>query len=103
AMQERAAQCLAEGALLGGYQFDRYLTGDRRRPLSVEELSLAMTADNVDPSRLEPIRHGVQRGEQVARGIQLARDLVNEPAAELTPRKLADIAQRLAKEHHLEA
>ncbi len=103
AMQERAAQFLAEGALLGGYQFDRYLTGERKRPLSVEELCLAMTADNIDPSRLEPIRHGAQRGEQVARGVSLARDLVNEPAAEITPRKMADIAQRLAKEHHLEA
>jgi leucyl aminopeptidase len=103
AMQERAAQFLAEGAILGGYQFDRYITGERKRPLSVEELCLAMTADNVEPSRLDPIRHGVQRGEQVARGVQLARDLVNEPAAEITPRKMAEIATRLAKEHHLEA
>ncbi|MCS6913296.1 MAG: leucyl aminopeptidase [Myxococcales bacterium] len=102
-MQERAAQFLAEGAILGGYVFDRYLTGERKRPLSVEEVCLAVSTDNIEPSRLEPIRHGVQRGEQVAKGVQLARDLVNEPASELTPRKLAEIAQRLAKEHHLEA
>jgi leucyl aminopeptidase len=99
---ERAAQFLGEGAALGGYKFDKYLTGDKKKPLTVEEVKLVASADNVDAARLEAIKRGVQRGEQVAAGVALARDLINEPAGELTPSKMADVAQRVAKQHGLE-
>ena len=32
----------------------------------------------------------------------LARDLINEPAGEMTPRKMAEVAQRVAKQHGLD-
>jgi leucyl aminopeptidase len=102
-VQERAAQFLAEGALLGGYKFDKYLTGDKKKPDPIEEVKIAMSADNVDASRLDGIRHGVQRGEQVASAVALARDLINEPAGDLTPKRMAEVAQRVAKQHGLEA
>jgi leucyl aminopeptidase len=101
-VHERAAQFLAEGAVLGGYKFDKYLTGDRKKPDPVEELKVVFTADNVDAARLEGVRRGVQRAEQVAAGVSLARDLINEPAGEMTPRRMAEVAQKLAKEHGLE-
>ncbi len=99
-VQERAAQFLAEGALLGGYRFDKYLTGDRKKPEVVADV--AVLAENADAARLESLKRGVQRGEQVAAGVMLARDLINEPAGEMTPRKMADVAQKQAKEHGLE-
>jgi leucyl aminopeptidase len=100
---ERHAQFLAEGALLGGYRFDKYLTGDRsKKPEVVEDFKLAVSPDNVDPSRVEPIKRGVQRAEQIAAGVALARDLINEPAGEMTPKKMAEVAQRVAKQHGLE-
>ncbi len=99
---ERAAQFLAEGAVLGGYKFDRYLTGDKKKPLSVEEVKLVASPDNVDGSRLEALKRGTQRGVQVAAGVGLARDLINEPAGDLTPTKMADVAQKVAKQHGLE-
>ncbi len=102
-LQERAAQFLAEGALLGGYQFDKYLTGERKKPFSVEEVRLLLPGEGTEPGRMEAARHGVQRGELLALGVGLCRDLVNEPAAEMTPRKMAEVALRLAKEHPLEA
>jgi leucyl aminopeptidase len=102
-LQERAGQFLAEGAVLGGYQFDKYLTGERKKPVSVEEVRLLLPAEGAEPGRSEAVRHGAQRGEVVAAGVMLARDLVNEPAAEMTPRKMAEVAQRLSREHHLEA
>jgi leucyl aminopeptidase len=101
-VQERAAQFLAEGALSAGYKFDKYLTGDKKKPDTVEEYKIAVSSDNVDASRLESLKRGVQRGEQVAEAVALARDLVNEPAAEMTPRKMAEVAQRVAKQHGLE-
>jgi leucyl aminopeptidase len=99
---ERAAQFLAEGGVLGGYRFDKYLTGDKKKPLSVEEFRVVATPDNVDGARLEALKRGTQRGQQVAAGVALARDLINEPAAALTPTKMAEVAQRVAKEHGLE-
>jgi leucyl aminopeptidase len=99
---ERAAQFLAEGAALGAYRFDRYLTGEKKKPLTVEEVKIVASPDNVDGARLEAVKRGMQRGEQVADGVVLARDLINEPAGEMTPTKMADVAQRVAKQHGLE-
>jgi leucyl aminopeptidase len=103
-VQERASQFLAEGALSAAYKFDKYLTGDKKKSdgPTVEELKIAMSADNVDASRLESLKRGVQRGEQVAEAVALARDLINEPAGEMTPRKMAEVSQRVAKQHGLE-
>jgi leucyl aminopeptidase len=100
--QERAAQFLAEGAAGGAYRFDKYFTGDRKKPDTVEEFKLAASADNVEASRTEALRNGLQRGEQVAAAVALARDLINEPAGEMTPKKMAEVAQRVAKQHGLE-
>jgi leucyl aminopeptidase len=99
---ERAAQFMAEGATLGAYKFDKYLTGDKKKPLTVEEVKIVASPDNVDGARLEALKRGTQRGEQVAAGVSLARDLINEPAGEMTPTKMADVAQKVAKQHGLD-
>jgi leucyl aminopeptidase len=102
AVQERAAQFLAEGALLGRYKFDKYLTGDKKSKETVDEIQIAMTADNVEAARLEAVKRGVKRGESVAAGVSRARDLINEPAAYMTPSQMAEVAKQVAKEQHLE-
>jgi leucyl aminopeptidase len=96
---ERAAQFLAEGGALGAYKFDRYLTGDKKKPLTVDEVKVVASADGVG---LDTIKKGVQRGQQVAAGVALARDLINEPAADATPTKMAEVATKVAKDHGLE-
>jgi leucyl aminopeptidase len=98
---ERTVQFVAEGALLGGYRFDKYLTGERKKSEPVEDLRIVV--GEADAARLDGFKRAVQRGEQVAAAVAHARDLVNEPAAEMTPRKLAEVAQRVAKQHGLEA
>jgi len=87
---ERAAQFLAEGASLGAYKFDKYLTGDKKKPFSVEEVKIVASSDNVDGGRLEALKRGSQRGVEVANGVALARDLINEPAGDLTVGQVVD-------------
>ncbi len=104
-VMERAAQFLAEGARLGAYKFDKYLTADKdekdKKP-AVEEFKITLGSENGDAAKSDTIRNAVQRGERIAAAIAHARDLVNEPAAEMTPKKLAEIATRDAKQYGLE-
>src|SRR3954452_24653844 len=57
ASQERYAQFAAEGVLLGAYRFDKYLTGDRKKPEVVDEVTIALV-DNTDAGRLEQVKRG---------------------------------------------
>jgi leucyl aminopeptidase len=89
------AQSLAEGALLGVYTFDRYKREKTEK--AVDELRV------VDPEgRLEPqVREGLRLGELFAGAACFARDLVNEPANQVTPTYLARVATEVAREGKL--
>ena len=102
-IQERAAQFLAEGAALAAYRFDKYITDEAKleRP-ELEECKITVSADNVDASRSDAVRRGAERGAIVAQSVAFVRNLVNEPAAEMTPRRMADVARDFAREHALE-
>ena len=98
----RAAEFVAQGALLGDYRFDRYLSEERKGGReAVGEVRIVVPLGAPDAPLLEPLRRGAARGEQVARGVAVARDLVNEPAGEMTPSQMAEVAGRLAREHGL--
>ena len=90
----RACEVVAEGALLGSYRFDKYLTDERsRRP--------AMTTFIVRPPSDVPAadtEHAFARARSTARAVSRARDLVNEPAGTLTPTALADTASGWARD-----
>jgi leucyl aminopeptidase len=96
---DRAAQFAAEGIHLGRYKFDRYLSEEGRRPDLLETATLALPA--AAPS--ENLERAVKRAEVVAAAVARARDLVNEPAGEMTPRRMAEFATRLAAETGLTA
>ena len=85
----------AEGAWLGAYRFDRYLTtDDRNRASSLTELTLC-PASAVSP---EGAAAELTRAHITARAIARARDLVNEPAGVLTPTRLATLAREWAEQ-----
>ena len=93
---ERAAQLLAEGVLLGAYRFDRYLSEEKRQSKTLTTVHLLMgTAGAEVPS-------AITRGQRVAEAIMRARDLVNEPAAVMTPTRLAAVAREVAEQNQLE-
>jgi leucyl aminopeptidase len=89
---EAAAQATAEGAILGGYRFDRYrTTGERPAPL--ERVDLVTT----DARALAALRAGVRTGSVIAESANFARDLSNEPGSVHTPVWLAARAREMAR------
>jgi leucyl aminopeptidase len=93
---EGACQALAEGALLGGYRFDTYLTkdGKKKAPRPAASLSL-LYARLAKPAEA---RTGIKRGIVLAESQNLARDLSNAPGNLMTPAMLAKAAQKMSRE-----
>lgn len=83
-----ALEAVAEGAWLGGYRFDRYLTDERSRAPALGALALC------PPASLDDGAAGAAlgRARTASRAVARARDLVNEPAGVLTPTQIARLA-----------
>lgn len=88
---EAAGQAFAEGLALAGYRFWRYRTG------LTDEQTFEVKAATVRAQGGEAAAAGIERGLITARGVALARELVNGPGYALTPEKLADEAAALGE------
>ena len=77
-----AEECVAfaEGLALSNYQFLKYLSGDRSKKHSLQELSLYDTNLTEDH---------VRKLENLVQAVYLTRDLVNEPLSYLTATQLS--------------
>jgi leucyl aminopeptidase len=85
------AAAAIEGAILGGFDPDRYKTAPERKPL--ERFIV------VGPAALE---EPVLRAAVIAEAQNFTRSLVNEPSNRLTPGGMADAARDLASRFGLE-
>ncbi|MBI4716064.1 MAG: leucyl aminopeptidase [Nitrospirae bacterium] len=85
------AQGMVEGALLGHYRFTKYRVKEKNNTKAVAQLTLME-----EGSDLAAVKEGVRRGEAIAGGVYLARDLVNHPANDMTPTHLAEAAVQVA-------
>ena len=97
-------QHVAEGVHLGSYKFGRYLTGeDHKKPATLKSFGVVTDASpkgkKPTAAQLKAFTAAVRRGEVIAAAINHARDLINEPAAVITPSALASDAQAIAKKH----
>ena len=95
-------QLAAEGVRLGTYKFGRYFTGDdHKRPPSLKSFGILTDAKGKKPTaaQLKVFAAAAARGTQIADAVNHARDLINEPAAIVTPIALAADAQAIAKKH----
>ncbi len=93
----RALQFAVEGVLLGRYRFDRYLSSEEsRRPDPITDVTVAVGSGDT-----KALEDALRRAQVVAAAVARARDLVNEPAAEATPRRMAAEAEKLAEQHGL--
>jgi leucyl aminopeptidase len=86
-------QALAEGLSLAAYNFDKYRQTDKNKiDISLEQIYL-----EIDAKKKNQFKKGWDTGRLLARGVALARDLVNEPANVMTPTFIATTAQMIAK------
>ena len=91
-----SARAIAEGALLGGYEFSKYKASETGEVESVIVLTLA------EISREEVVA-AVQEGTIVSEATNLARDMVNEPSNYMTPSRMAELSLDLASTYGFRA
>ena len=95
-------QFTAEGVHLGTYKFGRYLTGeDHKRPMALKGFGVFLDSKGKKPTsaQAKAFSAAVTRGTHIAQAVNHARDLINEPAAVVTPTALANDAQAIARKH----
>ena len=95
-----AAQCLAEGAVLAGYRFDRYRESSKKEGGNGRVETFAISLERAGD--LRAARAAARTGVVLGESQNVARELSNEPANELPPAALARAAQRVARETGLD-
>ncbi len=88
-----AAQALAEGSVLGAYQFTRYKS--KADPDKLERVAVIGTGG-------KRVQSALALGQRIGEGIVIARDLVNEPGGSMTPVRLAEAAVEIAEREGLQ-
>jgi leucyl aminopeptidase len=87
-------RAVGEAVVLGAYKFSRYFTGERKPKAELGKVTV-LVSGKVTLEQKKQLELGVAVGQAVG----IARDAVNEPPNELYPETLAQIAQRIGKEH----
>ncbi len=84
----QAAQSASEGLWLGSYRFDRYKKSDKPK---VAQVDFLIAGKEKNPA----IRQGIHRGTILADATCWARDMINTPACDMTPKRMAEEAKKL--------
>lgn len=92
---EDSAAAITEGSLLGLYNFTRY-----KKP-EYEDLAEILIVEK-QQNKLKAMEHGTGNGKIMAEAAIIARDMVNEPANQMTPARMAEIAEETANKYNLE-
>ncbi len=88
---------VAEGAILGGWEPDKYKSDPKKNQKRIDELAICVPGGNGGELTVAS-----EQGQVVADAQNLARDLINEPGNKLTPEALAEAARGVATEFGLE-
>jgi leucyl aminopeptidase len=93
------AQALTEGAVLGDYRYEQYVTTRENGARHVQEVTLLCTRE-VDTAAAHK---GIEVGLVLSDVVCKVRDMVNAPANEITPTEMANRATASAKEYGYQA
>jgi leucyl aminopeptidase len=89
------ARAIAEGIVLGAYRFERYKTKAERKAAVHAVTHILYQGD------APPMREAIEAGRLAAESQNAARDLVNMPPIDATPRAIAARARQIAAKHGL--
>ena len=92
--KEDSAKITLTGARIGLYEFNKYKSTKKPEIKTIELIENDLTQE---------VETQAQIGAFTSYAMKFAKDLVNEPAQNLTPKSFADIASEVAKEYKLEA
>jgi leucyl aminopeptidase len=92
---EASTEAIAEGALLGLYNFTKYKKPEYE---DIEEMLIVVR----EREKVSLLESAIGKGKTVALTTNLARDMVNEPANYMTPSQMAEIAKEIASKYNLE-
>lgn len=87
-----AAQALAEGAWLANYQFHKHRTPPKNEKAKLAELVII----EQDAAKVRQASPAIALARTAVVGVELARDLVNEPASIAVPKHLVEHAKEIA-------
>ncbi len=87
---QAAAQAVAEGTLLGLYEWTLHKSKKNGTPVE------SVTIVEFDQAKIGAIEAGVKTGSIIANAVNFTRDLINQPANVVTPAALASAAQAQA-------
>ncbi|MDD3237093.1 MAG: leucyl aminopeptidase [Candidatus Gastranaerophilales bacterium] len=83
------AQMIAEGTLIGSYEFDKYKSKKSKNKVEIFKIV------EINEEKYKKAEQGMQKGITVAKAVNLTRNLANEPAQYSTPTKLAEVAKSI--------
>jgi len=91
------AQAMAEGAILGSYQFTAYRSDNNGQAKDVNRMTILAQ----QKGQVRQLTEGVRRGVATADATCFVRDLCNHPSNVMTPTRIANEAKAIAKEEGL--
>lgn len=93
---EQVGQCLQEGLEMAAYRFDRYKKPDEaeQQPVTVSEVLM----NRRKGMKVKELEKGIESGRILSKGVNAARDLVNEPPNVMDPTAMAEAAVSIARE-----
>ncbi len=91
-------QATAEGALLAGYRYDRFLGDKAKEARKLPQTLTLLIESNHDKQACES---ALDRAQKLCRAVMTARDLVNAPGNVKSPAYLAEQAQAAADQSSL--
>ncbi|QQR81566.1 MAG: leucyl aminopeptidase [Deltaproteobacteria bacterium] len=87
-------QVIAEGVTLAQYTFDDYRSEKQAPKKTVSHVEVITD----DLTGIKNMQLGFSRGQIFAESTNFARSLINIPAVDMTPKRLADEAKKIAKQ-----
>lgn len=100
------SSAVAEGALLGLYEFRKYKTRDDDKigKKNAEPKSVQIYLDTVkmDKDKEKYVADGFDFGKTISQAVNFARDIVNEPGNVATPEYLSNIASEISAKEGIE-